>query len=159
MSALPPKADIVQHGGNVRFVPNFDQRAAQKIERPPRLGGLPAHWTVGLYFNAVETDWNVVFRLVPRARTMALSPMRLAEEFEDRPRDPCSDPRNTTIVIVAMPKTQPASRAHAIVARMPSISANASFFSDGVMSEAWTPLRTIVTISSRPSPNASDTAR
>jgi hypothetical protein len=24
MSALPPKADIVQHGGNVRFVPNSD---------------------------------------------------------------------------------------------------------------------------------------
>jgi hypothetical protein len=25
MSALPPKADIVQHGGNVRFVPFSDQ--------------------------------------------------------------------------------------------------------------------------------------
>jgi hypothetical protein len=24
MSALPPKADIVQHGGNVRFVPLAD---------------------------------------------------------------------------------------------------------------------------------------
>jgi hypothetical protein len=24
MSALPPKADIVQHGGNVRFVPLTD---------------------------------------------------------------------------------------------------------------------------------------
>jgi hypothetical protein len=24
MSALPPKADIVQHGGNVRFVPCVD---------------------------------------------------------------------------------------------------------------------------------------
>jgi hypothetical protein len=24
MSALPPKADIVQHGGNVRFVPKAD---------------------------------------------------------------------------------------------------------------------------------------
>jgi hypothetical protein len=26
MSALPPKADIVQHGGNVRFVPEADIR-------------------------------------------------------------------------------------------------------------------------------------
>jgi hypothetical protein len=51
------------------------------------------------------------------------------------------------------------SRAHAIVARMRLISANASFFSDGVISEAWIPLRTIVTISSRQSPNASDAAR
>jgi hypothetical protein len=25
MSALPPKADIVQHGGNVRFVPKADK--------------------------------------------------------------------------------------------------------------------------------------
>jgi hypothetical protein len=24
MSALPPKADIVRHGGNVRFVPKAD---------------------------------------------------------------------------------------------------------------------------------------
>ena len=24
MSALPPKADIAQHGGNVRFVPKAD---------------------------------------------------------------------------------------------------------------------------------------
>lgn len=43
----------------------------------------------------------------------------------------------------------PLSKAHAIVAKMRSISANASFFSDGVISEAWIPLRTIVTISSR----------
>jgi hypothetical protein len=28
MSALPPKADIVQHGGNVRFVPKADSCAA-----------------------------------------------------------------------------------------------------------------------------------
>src|SRR4051794_38840171 len=37
-------------------------------------------------------------------------------------------------------------RALAIVARMRLISANASFFSDGVISEASIPLRTIVTI-------------
>jgi hypothetical protein len=43
----------------------------------------------------------------------------------------------------------PLSTAHAIVARIRLISANASFFSDGVISEAWIPLRTIVTISSR----------
>jgi hypothetical protein len=33
MSALPPKADIVQHGGNVRFVPKADilkRRAAMR---------------------------------------------------------------------------------------------------------------------------------
>ena len=34
----------------------------------------------------------------------------------------------------------PSGRAHAIVARMRLISANASFFSDGVISEAWIPL-------------------
>jgi hypothetical protein len=28
MSALPPKADIVQHGGNVRFVPGPDSCGA-----------------------------------------------------------------------------------------------------------------------------------
>jgi hypothetical protein len=27
MSALPPKADITQHGGNVRFVPKADIKA------------------------------------------------------------------------------------------------------------------------------------
>jgi hypothetical protein len=27
MSALPPKADIVQHGGNVRFVPILLQKS------------------------------------------------------------------------------------------------------------------------------------
>jgi SOS response associated peptidase (SRAP) len=43
----------------------------------------------------------------------------------------------------------PSGRAHAIVARIRLISANASLFSDGVISEAWIPLRTIVTISSR----------
>jgi hypothetical protein len=32
MSALPPKADIVQHGGNVRFVPKADI-AARRYER------------------------------------------------------------------------------------------------------------------------------
>jgi hypothetical protein len=32
MSALPPKADIVQHGGNVRFVPKADMR----LIRSPR---------------------------------------------------------------------------------------------------------------------------
>jgi hypothetical protein len=31
MSALPPKADIVQHGGNVRFVPKADITAAIEI--------------------------------------------------------------------------------------------------------------------------------
>ena len=30
MSALPPKADIVQHGGNVRFVPKADSRTATR---------------------------------------------------------------------------------------------------------------------------------
>jgi hypothetical protein len=30
MSALPPKADIVQHGGNVRFVPQADSCTAAK---------------------------------------------------------------------------------------------------------------------------------
>jgi hypothetical protein len=30
MSALPPKADIVQHGGNVRFVPKADSAPQQK---------------------------------------------------------------------------------------------------------------------------------
>jgi hypothetical protein len=29
MSALPPKADIVQHGGNVRFVPILLQKAVE----------------------------------------------------------------------------------------------------------------------------------
>jgi hypothetical protein len=30
MSALPPKADIVRHGVNVRFVPQADSRTAAK---------------------------------------------------------------------------------------------------------------------------------
>jgi hypothetical protein len=30
MSALPPKADIVQHGGNVRFVPIADSCSASR---------------------------------------------------------------------------------------------------------------------------------
>jgi hypothetical protein len=30
MSALPPKADIVRHGGNVRFVPKADICGAAK---------------------------------------------------------------------------------------------------------------------------------
>jgi hypothetical protein len=30
MSALPPKADIAQHGGNVRFVPKADIGTAKK---------------------------------------------------------------------------------------------------------------------------------
>jgi hypothetical protein len=29
MSALPPKADIVQHGGNVRFVPILLQKSVE----------------------------------------------------------------------------------------------------------------------------------
>jgi hypothetical protein len=29
MSALPPKADIAQHGGNVRFVPILLQKAVE----------------------------------------------------------------------------------------------------------------------------------
>ena len=35
MSALPPKADIVQHGGNVRFVPDAEQRK-RTIRQAPR---------------------------------------------------------------------------------------------------------------------------
>jgi hypothetical protein len=31
MSALPPKADIAQHGGNVRFVPKADIVGADKL--------------------------------------------------------------------------------------------------------------------------------
>ena len=31
MSALPPKADMVQHGGNVRFVPIADCALQQKL--------------------------------------------------------------------------------------------------------------------------------
>ena len=30
MSALPPKADIVQHGGNVRFVPEADMQGSEE---------------------------------------------------------------------------------------------------------------------------------
>jgi hypothetical protein len=33
MSALPPKADIVQHGGNVRFVPKCDIAAPSLRQR------------------------------------------------------------------------------------------------------------------------------
>jgi hypothetical protein len=33
MSALPPKADIVLHGGNVRFVPTADMRAGGRSSR------------------------------------------------------------------------------------------------------------------------------
>jgi hypothetical protein len=33
MSALPPKADIVLHGGNVRFVPLSDVSNRSKIAR------------------------------------------------------------------------------------------------------------------------------
>jgi hypothetical protein len=39
MSALPPKADIVQHGGHVRFVPKADIPSFTKLlpnERPER---------------------------------------------------------------------------------------------------------------------------
>ena len=36
MSALPPKADMVRHGGNVRFVPNADKVLRSKLNRVPR---------------------------------------------------------------------------------------------------------------------------
>jgi hypothetical protein len=54
--------------------------------------------------------------------------------------------RNYTDISIHL---NPCRGAYAIVARMRLISANASFFSEGVISEAWIPLRTIVTISSR----------
>ena len=38
-------------------------RKAALIGRPSG----SSRWTLGAYFNAVETDWNVVFRLVPVA--------------------------------------------------------------------------------------------
>ena len=41
MSALPPKADIVRHGGNVRFVPIADSCTAAK--RPL------AEWVLGAF--------------------------------------------------------------------------------------------------------------
>jgi hypothetical protein len=37
MSALPPKADIVRHGGNVRFVPKADSTIVA-AQRPPASG-------------------------------------------------------------------------------------------------------------------------
>jgi len=48
MSALPPKADIVQHGGNVCFVPEADSCTAARalpaaggyVGNPPRLNCL-----------------------------------------------------------------------------------------------------------------------
>jgi hypothetical protein len=41
MSTLPAKADIVRHGGNVRFVPKADSRTAANILviRSPRGAG------------------------------------------------------------------------------------------------------------------------
>jgi hypothetical protein len=39
MSALPPKADIVQHGGDVRFVPKADiEGAGSPMCRTPEFG-------------------------------------------------------------------------------------------------------------------------
>jgi hypothetical protein len=32
MSALPPKADIAQHGGNVRFVPKAEVAVIRSVE-------------------------------------------------------------------------------------------------------------------------------
>jgi hypothetical protein len=45
MSALPPKADIVQHGGNVRFVPKA-AIAGERIGRFSRAAGRTClvHW-------------------------------------------------------------------------------------------------------------------
>jgi hypothetical protein len=54
MSALPPKADIVQHGGNVRFVPIPDKVKSQRqksrdrfrvqlIETSVHVGQFPSH--------------------------------------------------------------------------------------------------------------------
>jgi hypothetical protein len=40
MSALPPKADMVQHGGNVRFVPKADIRIGSDSVRRSSSGSL-----------------------------------------------------------------------------------------------------------------------
>jgi hypothetical protein len=91
---------MVQLDRDVRFVPISIKVQCSKLKG--RLGWAAFQHTgpVGLYFNAVETDWNVVFRLVPRACTIALSPVRLAEEFEDRPHDPAA-----TAAITTMPRS------------------------------------------------------
>ena len=80
MSALPPKADIVQHGANVRFVPKADIRelqhrsfystvSARSGYAPPRSldrdttrldGTAPAHNLVGNEFT--EILWAAVLR-------------------------------------------------------------------------------------------------
>jgi hypothetical protein len=40
MSALPPKADIAQHGGNVRFVPKADM-GSYAVSRKRRIRSCP----------------------------------------------------------------------------------------------------------------------
>ena len=55
--------------------------------------------------------------------------------------------------------TRPRQARYTLFARTRSTSASAASFSGFVISEAWKPLRTIATISSRPSDRASETAR
>jgi hypothetical protein len=80
MSALPPKADIVQQGGNVRFVPNADPcTAAQRMSLfdPPHRGARPGSDQTDLGQNFVElfldvrrrgNQWTAMFIRGPLAR-------------------------------------------------------------------------------------------
>ena len=60
------------------FAPADDRLA--KIERPPSHGS-PSKSSdpepLGAYFNAVETDMNVLFKLLPRVCTVAMIAMEM----------------------------------------------------------------------------------
>jgi hypothetical protein len=59
MSALPPKADIPPHGGNVCFVPKADIcRAANSIIRQPEDAA-----ACGIDWDGLGCDYGVFFTL------------------------------------------------------------------------------------------------
>ena len=74
MSALPPKADMVQRGRDIRFVPKADSRAAaifycysiSRSARPTSGSVLPV-WNVG----RISIDKSFKFNAVQQLRAVA----------------------------------------------------------------------------------------
>jgi hypothetical protein len=81
MSALPPKADIVQHGGNVRFVPKADSCTAAK-----RCYSITSSACVTLTetkrLRRLDVDDEIEFRGLQdrKIRSAGLSPQRIGTE-------------------------------------------------------------------------------
>jgi hypothetical protein len=91
MSALPPKADIVRHGGNVRFVPQVDSCIAAKT---------PVH-----SINSSASDKNDAGTVSQPERLSGCEiddELKFAQPFDRKLARP-SAPKNTADIETSMP--------------------------------------------------------